>query len=162
MRFRGVRDGSDETLEISEEERATGLVSPALYWNYIRTGITTLGVILLILLCVVIQGEWAFLWRACMQDYCINYEIIMRTCDHIIVGKGVISTSYSINHHVMGIMGVNVEWVISQFLIAIFLKERKLPLWYLILVHGWPKFTTKYIWERNGGEKKSLRCDKVF
>lgn len=63
-----------------------------------------------------------------MQDYCINYEIIMRTCDHIIVGKGVISTSYSINHHVMGIMGVNVEWVISQFLIAIFLKERKLPL----------------------------------
>ena len=57
MRFRGVRDGSDETLESSEEERATGLVSPALYWNYIRTGITTLGVILLILLCVVIQGE---------------------------------------------------------------------------------------------------------
>ena len=57
MRFRGVRDESDETLEISEEERATGLVSPALYWNYIRTGITTLGVILLILLCVVIQGE---------------------------------------------------------------------------------------------------------
>ena len=57
MRFRGVRDGSDETLEISEEERATGLVSPVLYWNYIRTGITTLGVTLLILLCLVIQGE---------------------------------------------------------------------------------------------------------
>ena len=52
----------------------------------------------------------------------------MHSCDHIIAGKGVISTSYSINYHVMGIMGVNVEWVISQFLIAIFLKERKLPL----------------------------------
>ena len=57
MRFIGVRDGSDETLEISEEERATGRVSPALYWNYIRTGLPSLGVILVILLCVVIQGE---------------------------------------------------------------------------------------------------------
>ena len=57
MRFIGVRDGSDETLEISEEERATGRVSPALYWNYIRTGLPSLGVILLILLCLVIQGE---------------------------------------------------------------------------------------------------------
>ena len=36
-----------------------------------------------------------FLWRACMHDYCINYEIITDTCDHIIAGLGVISTSYN-------------------------------------------------------------------
>ena len=48
-------------------------------------------------------------------------------------------------------MGVKVECVISQFLIPLFLKERKLP--YLILVHGWGKFTTECVCERNGGEK---------
>lgn len=36
-----------------------------------------------------------FLWRACMHDYCINYEIITHTCDYIIAGLGVISTSYN-------------------------------------------------------------------
>ena len=36
-----------------------------------------------------------FLWCACMHDYCINYEIITHTCDHIIAGLGVISTSYN-------------------------------------------------------------------
>ena len=36
-----------------------------------------------------------FLWRACMHDYCINYEIITHTCDHIIAELGVKSTSYN-------------------------------------------------------------------
>ena len=57
MRFRDLCGVADKTLEISEEERATGKVSPALYWNYIQSGVTTLGVILLILLSVVTQGE---------------------------------------------------------------------------------------------------------
>ena len=57
MRLRDLCGVPDKTLEISEEERATGKVSPALYWNYIQSGVTTLGVILLILLSVVTQGE---------------------------------------------------------------------------------------------------------
>ena len=57
MRLRDLCSVPDKTLEISEEERATGKVSPALYWNYIQSGVTTLGVILLILLSVVTQGE---------------------------------------------------------------------------------------------------------
>ena len=39
-----------------------------------------------------------------MYDYCINYEIITHTCDHIIGGLGVINTSYNISYHVMGVM----------------------------------------------------------
>ena len=45
--------------------------------------------------------------RACMHDYCINYEIITHTCDHIIAGLGVISTSY------MGVMLVSV-WLLGH------------------------------------------------
>ena len=54
-----------------------------------------------------------FLWRACMHDYCINYEIITHTCDHIIAGLGVISTSYNISYHVMGVMLASV-WVLGH------------------------------------------------
>ena len=48
-----------------------------------------------------------------MHDYCINYEITTHTCDHIIAGLGVISISYNISYHVMGVMLASV-WVLGH------------------------------------------------
>ena len=45
-----------EGLKISEEDRAIGVVSSKLYWNYFRSGVPSLVVIAVFCLCVITQG----------------------------------------------------------------------------------------------------------
>lgn len=47
----------DENLEISEEEKATGKISFALYWDFFRAGMHPVAMILLIVLFLATQGE---------------------------------------------------------------------------------------------------------
>ena len=55
--FNDVNVGFDENLEVSVEEKATGKISWALYWNYFKAGTHPLLVVLLILFFLVIQGQ---------------------------------------------------------------------------------------------------------
>ena len=49
--------GTDEHLEIAEEEKATGKISSALYWDYFRAGVHPVAIILLVVLFLSTQGE---------------------------------------------------------------------------------------------------------
>ena len=46
-----------EGLQLSEEDRAIGVVSPKLYWNYFRSGVPLLVIIAGICLCFITQGN---------------------------------------------------------------------------------------------------------
>ena len=46
-----------EGLQLSEEDRAIGVVSPTLYWNYFRSGVPLLVIIAGICLCFLTQGN---------------------------------------------------------------------------------------------------------
>jgi len=56
--FEPFSGGSDEHLEIAEEEKATGKISSALYWNYFRAGANPVAIILLVVFFLVTQGEF--------------------------------------------------------------------------------------------------------
>ena len=55
--FEPFSGGSDEHLEIAEEEKATGKISSALYWDYFRAGAHPVAIILLVVLFLATQGE---------------------------------------------------------------------------------------------------------
>ena len=55
--FEPFSGGSDKHLEIAEEEKATGKISSALYWDYFRAGAHPVAMILLVALFLVTQGE---------------------------------------------------------------------------------------------------------
>jgi len=55
--FEPFSGGSDEHLEIAEEEKATGKISSALYWDYFRAGAHPVAMILLVILFLATQGE---------------------------------------------------------------------------------------------------------
>ena len=44
-------------LHLSEEDRAIGVVSSGLYWNYFRSGVPLLVIIAGICLCLISQGN---------------------------------------------------------------------------------------------------------
>ena len=46
-----------EGLQLSEEDRAIGVVSPKLYWNYFRSGVPLLVIIAGICFCFITQGN---------------------------------------------------------------------------------------------------------
>ena len=48
-----------ESLQISEEDRAIGVVSSRLYWNYFRSGVPVLVIIAGIFLCLITQGIYS-------------------------------------------------------------------------------------------------------
>ena len=65
--FEPFSGGSDEHLEIAEEEKATGKISSALYWEYFRAGAHPVAMILLVVLFLATQGEsW-------LQDVSSNF-----------------------------------------------------------------------------------------
>ena len=55
--FEPFSGGSDEHLEIAEEEKATGKISSTLYWDYFRAGTHPVAMILLVVLFLAAQGE---------------------------------------------------------------------------------------------------------
>ena len=55
--FEPFNGGSAEHLEIVEEEKATGKISSALYWEYFRAGAHPVALILLVVLFLASQGE---------------------------------------------------------------------------------------------------------
>ena len=55
--FEPFSGGSDEHLEIAEEEKATGKISSALYWEYFRVGAHPVAMILLVVLFLATQGK---------------------------------------------------------------------------------------------------------
>ena len=57
--FTPVQGGFDEYLEISEEDKATGKISSALYWEYFRAGAHPIAMIPLVFLFLAAQGEYA-------------------------------------------------------------------------------------------------------
>ena len=46
-----------EGLQISEEDRTIGVVSCKLYWNYFRSGLSSLLIFMVVCLCLITQGE---------------------------------------------------------------------------------------------------------
>ena len=71
-RFKPISDGFDEHLEVSEEEKATGKISCALYWQYFRAGIRPIVMIPLVVLFLTTQGEYKYAeditrWREDMK-----------------------------------------------------------------------------------------------
>ena len=55
--FEPFSSGTDEHLETAEEEKATGKISSALYWDYFRAGAQPVAIILLVVLFLSTQGE---------------------------------------------------------------------------------------------------------
>jgi len=55
--FEPFTGGSDKHLEIAQEEKATGKISSALYWDYFRAGAHPVAMILLVALFLATQGE---------------------------------------------------------------------------------------------------------
>lgn len=45
------------SLQIEEEDRVIGVVSSKLYWNYFRSGVDSLVILAMVLLCVITQGK---------------------------------------------------------------------------------------------------------
>ena len=60
----------DQGLQISEEDRAIGKVSSKLYWNYFRSGVSSLMLIALICLCLLTQGK---------SGYCTAFSVASST-----------------------------------------------------------------------------------
>ena len=56
--FTPVQGGFDEYLEISEEDKATGKISSALYWEYFRAGVHPIAMIPLVFLFLAAQGKY--------------------------------------------------------------------------------------------------------
>ena len=50
-------------LDISREDRAIGVVTLQLYWNYFRSGIGSLAIFALFIWCFITQGKAPFIWR---------------------------------------------------------------------------------------------------
>jgi ABC-type Fe3+/spermidine/putrescine transport system ATPase subunit len=50
-------DLADRDLKEDEEDRATGIVSWHLYWEFVRVGLPAVLIVLLILFCGVVQGK---------------------------------------------------------------------------------------------------------
>ena len=46
-----------EGLQISEEDRTIGVVSSKLYWNYFKSGLSSLLIFVVVCLCLITQGE---------------------------------------------------------------------------------------------------------
>ena len=55
----GIVPQTDEAkgLQISEEDRTIGVVSSKLYWNYFRSGVPSLVIIVVLCLCLITQGN---------------------------------------------------------------------------------------------------------
>ena len=56
LRFEAIEDSFNEHLEVSEEDKVTGKISPLLYWDYFRAGMHSVGMALLFLLFLITQG----------------------------------------------------------------------------------------------------------
>ena len=56
--FEPFSGGSEEHLEIAEEDKATGKISSALYWNYLRAGANPVAIIFLVVFFLATQGEF--------------------------------------------------------------------------------------------------------
>ena len=58
--FADARAGNEaRSLQIEEEDRVIGVVSSKLYWNYFRSGVHSLVLLAIVLLCVIAQGKLA-------------------------------------------------------------------------------------------------------
>ena len=68
-------------LQISEEDRAIGVVSSKLYWNYFRSGVPVLVIIAGICLCLITQGKLQRLNRLLTQQKC-KYSITVCNCNN--------------------------------------------------------------------------------
>ena len=56
--FKPVIANFDEHLEITEEEKATGKISSALYWDYFRAGMHPVAMVFLVVLFLAMQGDY--------------------------------------------------------------------------------------------------------
>ena len=52
-----LHNSEAEGLQISEEDRTIGVVSSKLYWNYFRSGLSSLLIFVVVCLCLITQGK---------------------------------------------------------------------------------------------------------
>ena len=52
-----LHNSEAEGLQISDEDRTIGVVSSKLYWNYFRSGLSSLLIFVVVCLCLITQGE---------------------------------------------------------------------------------------------------------
>ena len=57
--FGRIAPKTDEAqgLQISEEDRVIGVVSSELYWNYFRSGLSSVAILAIACLCIISQGK---------------------------------------------------------------------------------------------------------
>ena len=74
--FADIRANNEtRSLQIEEEDRVIGVVSSKLYWNYFRSGVHSLVLLAIVLLCIITQGKLA----QAKSERCIpRYNCILR------------------------------------------------------------------------------------